>query len=347
MKKHLLFALGLAVVAGSFTACHSDDDGDGDGNVKSDFSANVQVMNMPAMFSNYTDKLGASAYMLSDGNINVFTFQSGTSTDNPIYNAFQGGSIDTPAEGTDGDENYVEVEKTALASSDFPKIYDAWYGGFTPTWKANADDDYYDLITPIDGTYSNDVNCLVANSGTICKAIFTKNLSSPFAYITMKKALKLKVQAPVIYKYLADAANKDDADAKSNLEAWELDLLPANTKIEVIVYGYVESFRMSNIKTALASLKAAGQGMAKGGKELGRVTLIETDANGKVTTLCDSWKEIVFSTQTYLGEVYMKVSTNGKDVTAEYFPADPKAAQTSLLNNVLVDDITFEGRSLF
>ncbi|MCQ2204186.1 MAG: hypothetical protein MJZ15_07070 [Bacteroidales bacterium] len=343
MKKHLLFALGLAVVAGSFTACHSDDDGDGDGNVKSDFSANVQVMNMPAMFSNYTDQLEASAYMLSDGNINVFTFQEGTSTDNPIYNAFQGGSIDTPAEGTDGDEYYAEVEKTALASSDFPKIYEAWYGGFTPTWKAAVDEDAYDLITPIDGTYSNDVNCLVANSGTVCKAIFTKNLSSPFAYITMKKALKLKVQAPKIYKDLKDAA-EGNKTALDNIDLWELDLLPANTKIEVIVYGYVESFRMSNIKTALASLKAAGQGMAKGGKELGRVTLIETDANGKVTTLCDSWKEIVFSTQTYLGEVYMKASTNGKDVTAEFFSTE---AQTSLLNNVLVDDITFEGRSLF
>ena len=124
--------------------------------------------------------------------------------------------------------------------------------------------------------------------------------------------------------------------------------LPANTKIEVIVYGYVESFNMTSIKNALASLKNAAAGAAKGGKELGRVTLIETDAEGKVTTLCDKWKEIKFASQTYLGEVYIKASTNGKDVTADFFTdAEDGKNNTSWLNNVLVDKIAFEGRSLF
>ncbi|MCQ2226314.1 MAG: hypothetical protein MJZ01_00185 [Bacteroidales bacterium] len=346
MKKHLIFALGLSIAACSLTACH-DDDGDDEngGNVVSDYSANVQVMTMPTMFSNFTDNLGAAAYMLSDGNINVFTYVSGTSAENPIVDAFNNATGVTE-EGEDGEES-VSVEKTALSNSDFPAIYEAWYGGFTATWPEKEDGDWYDMITPIDGTYANNYNCLIANPGTVCKAIFTKNLSSLMANISMKKAVSLNVQAPMIYKYLKDAAD-GNADAKSTIDAWDIQTLPANTKIEVIVYGYVESFNMTSIKNALASLKNAAAGAAKGGKELGRVTLIETDAEGKVTTLCDKWKEIKFASQTYLGEVYIKASTNGKDVTADFFTdAEDGKNNTSWLNNVLVDKIAFEGRSLF
>lgn len=347
MKKHLLFALGIACAATCLTACHDNDgDEDGDGNVASDF-ATVSVMQMPTMFSNFTNNLGATAYMLSDGNINLFTYVTGTAEENPIANAFQSGTVESTADGEEGTEDeYVDVEKTSLYDSDLPKIYEAWYGGFMPTWKvdeANDDLGAYDIVTPIDGTYANKKNCLVANPGLICKALFTKNISSVMANVTMKKALKLKVQAPKIYNDLKAAAEGDEKAKSSIVDGWGMTLLPANTKIEVIVYSYVESFKMSNIKTALNTIKTAGSQAAKGGKEIGRATLIETDANGKVTTICNSWNEIKFSSQTYLGEVYIKASTSGKDVTDEMLGTE---GTHSMLNYVLVDDITFEGRSL-
>lgn len=355
MKKHLLFALGVAFAAAPLTSCHGDEDGDG--NVVSDFSGNVEVMAMPSQLANYTDNLGASGYMLSDGSINVFTFVTGTSQDNAIYNAFFNGTetgTTTDTEEASEDDTYVDVEtgKDALGMTDYPKIYEGFYGGFMPTYQAAVGEDAYDIMNPIDGTYKNNKNCLLANPGQVCKAFFTKNLKSPMAHITMKKAIRLNVQANKMYEYLKLAANSPEStegqNAKAQLDAWGISLLPANTKINCIVYSYVSSFSIKNIKDAFNTIKNAVSQISGGGKEIGRVTLIETDANGQVTTLCDTWQTIEFSEKTYLGEVYLEARTNCTEENSYngVSATDDLLGNDSMLNYVLVDNITFEGRSL-
>lgn len=338
----MAFAL---VAAFGFTACHDDDDEDGDGNVVSNFSDNVTVGEMPSIFTKYTDNLGAVPYLLSDGNIQVFHFTTGTSTDNPVYNSFFA-TGETQVEGEDSEEKEsVAVVKSALDRKDFPNLYEYadgnyFYGGFTPTWAADKEEDAYDFVTPIDGTCHNQFNCLLANPGNICKALFTKNFSSPMAYVTMKKILSVDVQANMIYDYYA----KGDT---ANLEAWELPLtLPKNIRIEAVAYGYVKSFSINNLKTALETLKNAAGEIGKGGVEEGAVTLLETDENGKVINVCDKWETITFGTQTYMGEIYIRVidKATGKTADTDYLGTDGDYSQ---LNYVLVDKITFEGRSLF
>lgn len=353
MKKHLLFALGVALAATPLTSCHGDDE-DGDGNVSSDFSGDVEVMTMPKQLTNITDNMNATGYMLSDGSINVFTFVTGTSEDNAIYNSFFSGNPNvesTEGEGEEGaGEEYAEVEKTALDINDYPKIWEGgFYGGFLPTFNAEEGTEAYDIVKPIDGTYKNGKNCLIANPGTVCKALFTKNLSSPMAHLMLKKCCRLNVQANMMYKYLQLAANSPESaegqKAKANLDAWGIGLLPANTKINAVVYSYVTNFSITSIKDAFNTIKNLSSQIGHGGNEIGRVTLIETDADGKVTTLCDTWQTIQFSEKTYLGEVYLEARTldaEGKDknTTEDLLGTD------SMLNYVLVDDITFEGRSL-
>lgn len=342
MKKHLLFALGLAVAAGSLTACH-DDDGEDDGNVTSDFSDNVSVATFPNLMVKYVSNTGVVPYMLSDGNIQVFHYTTGEPENNPVYNSFfTSGNVEV--EGEDSGDESAAVEKTALSSSDFPKLYEEetgnyFYGGFTPTWGAKVGvDDAADFTVPIDGTYANNFNCLLANPGTFCKALFTKNFSSIMANIMLKKITSVSVQAPMIFDYYA----KKDT---SNISAWELPTtLPANIRIEAVAYGYVESFSVKKLSDALKALKDVASDVADGGTEEGAVTLIETDENSNVIKVCDKWETINFGKKTYLGEIYIRVidKKTGKKAATDYLGTD-----YAMLNYVLVDNIKFEGRSLF
>ncbi|MCQ2228492.1 MAG: hypothetical protein MJZ13_01955 [Bacteroidales bacterium] len=345
MKKHLLFALGIACAATCFTACHDDNgDEDGDGNVTSNFADNVSVATFPSMMVQYVSSTGVVPYMLSDGNIQVFHYTTGEPENNPVYNSFFA-TGSTVTEGEDSGDESVAVEKTALSSSDFPNLYEEstgnyFYGGFTPTWGAKVgEEDAADFTTPIDGTYANNFNCLLANPGMVCKALFTKNFSSIMANATLKKIMSVSVQAPVIYNSYA----KNDTET---LEAWSMPTtLPANIRIEAVAYGYVESFSIKKLSDALKALKGAASGVAAGGIEEGAVTLIETDENGKVTKVCDKWETIKFGKKTYMGEIYIRVidKKTGKTAETDYLGTE---GDYSLLNYVLVDKITFEGRSL-
>lgn len=345
MKKHLLFALGIACATTCLTACHDDkNDEEGDGNVSSNFADNVSVATFPNLLVQYVSNTGVVPYMLSDGNIQVFHYTTGTPEDNPVYNSFfKTGTVVT--EGEDEGEESVAVEKTALTATDFPSLYEEesgnyFYGGFTPTWGAKVgEEDAADFTAPIDGTYANNFNCLLANPGMACKALFTKNFSSPAAYLALKKIMSVSVQAPVIYNCYA----KNDTET---LEAWSLPTtLPANIRIEAVAYGYVDHFSIKNLKQALQTLKGVASGVAAGGTEEGAVTLIETDENGKVTKVCDKWETIKFGKKTYMGEIYIRVidKKTGKQAETDYLGTE---GEYSLLNNVLVDKITFEGRSI-
>lgn len=320
MKKYLQMAMAAAVVATGMTACHNDDDGDG--NYVASFESVAGLSTLPGM--GYMANLGLYQYAMSDAN---------GYTDAYIFTSAPYGNLNSEEATDDPNAGTTSVDVTQLAES--------YYGGFCPTtFAANSDEDNY---TPACGEYHSGNGALICNPGLACKALFSRHigadLSTLMGFMSVgKKVLGLWV-APTTEMAYVDPVRFEEAKQKFELD--NVEPLPANTRIEFVVYGYVESFDLSNFKKAVKTIKDAGAGMASGGKLAAVVTLVSSDANGKVTVNSD-WQYVDLSgTKAYLWEAALRVvDQNGKTV-------DSYSLTDEMTNYCLVDDITYESASLF
>lgn len=328
MKKHLLFALALSCAAFSLTACHDDDDENGDGG--SDYIADYTN---PKVNTNYAfDKIaGASG-------VSTFTFSDAQGYTDVYHYSTDGNSV----------KNYV-TEECKLPTSSIDSLSGSYYGGFYNTWfTADNEDEWF---TPINGTYhSGRKSALLCNPGTLCKAFFGKHLnfdlSTVLAKLTVGDAKCLYVCPTDIYSYLEPGADAEDEQLKAdNRDILGLEKLPANTRVEFTVYGYIESFRFTDWKSFLTEFKKiATDEIRSGGHKGTSVTIASADAEGKVT-VNKEWQKVDLSSigHCYLFEAYLSlVDANGKAVESTVYDF-----ANSYLNYVIVDDITYESKSIF
>jgi len=327
MKKHLLFALGVACAATCLTACHdSDGSDDEDGYVANFYSPKISESVFTKLL-NYTG-MGVYSYVLQDGGSGY--------VDVWHYNTLSSEDITSTGFDTTG---------VQLSHDYMDDLFQGFYGGFSPAWtSANDEENSLEYYLPISGTYHTESgsNALICNPGSVCKALFSKHLSGDFsallAAMSVGKLQKLYVQPNKCYKALYDET------FTSNYNGIDVAALPANTKIVFQIYGYVDHFNVSSFKEAINTIKNAASATASGGKLGGEIVLAESDSNGKVTVNTE-WQELDLSSleKYYLYEAYIKVinSTTGKD--SEY---TIDANTNTDLGYVWVDDITFESANI-
>ncbi|MBP5365577.1 MAG: hypothetical protein J6Y82_06610 [Bacteroidales bacterium] len=321
MKKHLLFALALTCGASLLlTSCHKDDDEDDDSDYVADYSS--PKVNTNVFFDKIAGSTGVSTFVFSDvnGNTDIYHYN----IDGPLVKAL----VD---------------EGLTLNAEIIDSIGNNFYGGFCPTWYAANDEDSY--FTPRCGTYHSGSGALLCNPGEYCRAIFSKHMTVDFAaltsYLTLKSIKKLYVALPDTYTALLDTAQEYRDDL-------EIAQLPKNTRIEFLVYGYVDSFRFNDFKSFLTAVQSGAKQAGQGGVKSQTITLAETDANGKVTLL-DGWAELDLTQNgvddCYIYEAYIRVvdTTTGKESTTYTISNDVN----TYLGYVLVDDITYASKSLF
>lgn len=324
MKKYLQMAMAAAVVATGMTACHNDDE-DGDGNYVADFTSVAGLSTIPGLSFLSDRTLGIYQYSMSDA--------SGY-TDAYIYTQGAYGALDS-------EEPQDEAGTTGTVS--VSQLADMYYGGFCPTtFAASSEEDY---CTPACGEYHSGNGALICNPGTVCRAIFSRHIGLDLSTLLGALSVGKKVQglwvAPTTEMAYVDGERFEAAKQKYDLSDLAIESLPAGYKIEFVVYGYVESFKLSNFKEAMNSIKDAGTSMAKGGKLAAAVTLASSDANGKVTVNTD-WQYVDLSgTKAYLWEATLRV-VNGSGQTVDSWLNDE-----NYTNYCLVDDITYESASLF
>lgn len=321
MKKHLLFALGLSVVAVSLTACHGDDD-DEDGIVATFNSPYIQYN--PA--NTLTSKMGVNSYVLSndDRKIDVYHFS------------------------TDDLSQYLDTTgETRIQSSKLEDMWNGFYGGFTPTYFTADNTEEY--AVPMCGTFHSGNSALICNPGMACRSIFSKHyplemamdnlISAGLAALTMGDAQELWVAPTDYYQALTNEQYASDLDVAQ---------LPANHRIEFVVFGYVKSFSFKNMKELITTTVNAAKQVGEGGTECASVAVLaETDANGAVTINKD-WQKIDLSADKfghhYLFETYIRVIDKATGSESKSYTID--ASTNSSLGYVLVDDITFEAKGL-
>lgn len=323
MKKTAFYAFMMAAVVGtSFTACHGDDDEEGDDSyVASFYSPKISE----SVFTKLTSYAGLYSYVLQDGGsgyVDVWHYNAKTPTE-IIESGFD-------STGVTLDHNYML------------ELFSNSQGGFTPAWTSANDtrDNQVPFYLPVSGTYHspNGTNALICNSGMICKALFSKHLSGDFdallAAMSVGKLQKLYVQPNACYKALIDSSNFN----------YEVDItaIPANHKVVFRIYGYVDSFNASSFKKAINTIKDAGKSVSNGGKLGGEIVLAEADKDGKVTVNTE-WQEMDLSAleKYYLYEAYVTVvDGQGRESTSYTIENNPD------LGYVWVDDLTFESANL-
>lgn len=317
MKRTLLNIAVLACTSTVFTACHKDDeDGEKWGNYVSNFSN-------PFIEESIIGK--ASAQM----GVNTYYLTSPEFCDVYCYSAADKAAL-------------IELMNTdaSLTSEGVKYLGENFYGGFTPTWFAANDtteDNPLWYLTPISKSYYSNSSALLVNPGEVCKALFSKHIAadvkSLMSALLVDEISCMYVCAPKIYEALENN-NQGNYEWIDNYVA-----LPAGNSIQLVVYGYVDSFNVSNWTKTLNTFKNAFKQAAQGGALCAQpITLASADANGKVT-VNKEWQKMDLTDldDFYLFEVYIRVvDANGK-VNNEYaLPDDLKYA--------LIDDITFTGR---
>lgn len=327
-KRFSIMALAL-VAAFGFTACHDDDDEDENSATVSNFdgSANIGA----SMFNSLSSKMGVTACYITDDNqiADLYTFS--TMSTEQISEAC--GTISP-----DG--------KTVAFSADGLAVYgeEAWYGGFCPTWFAADDEEqvYLPACRSYNGTHTG---ALLCNPGTACKTIFTRHMAADLTS-AMAAIKKLKVNS--LYVCPVEAYNYINDNENTRWEGgYDLTALPANHEIQFVVYGYVNHCNISNIQSAISSLKAAATEVGQGGKMCEKpAVLAKTDGEGKLTVNKD-WQKLDLSSikDCYLLECAIRVvdTTTGK--TSKTYVIDGENNED--LNYVLISDIAFTGRSFF
>lgn len=322
--------MALALVAAfGFTACHDDDSEDENSATVSNFdgSANIGA----SMFNSLSSKMGVTACYITDDNqiADLYTFS--TMTTEQISESCGTLSTDgkTVAFSTDGLVTYGE---------------EAWYGGFCPTWFTASDETqiYVPACKVYNGTHTG---ALLCNPGTACKTIFTRHMAADLSS-AMAAIKKLKISS--LYVCPIDAYNYIGAsDDKKPYDGFSADSIPANHEIQFVVYGYVQHCNISNIQSAISSLKSAATEVGQGGTMCeAPAVLAKTDEKGNLT-VNKNWQKLDLSSikDCYLLECAIRVvdTTTGK--TSKTYVIDSDNNED--LNYVLVSDIAFTGRSFF
>lgn len=321
MKKHLLFALGVACAATCLTACHdSDDEDDSDGFTATFSSPYIQYLPINTL-SSYA---GVTAYALSDDEhkIDVYHFS------------------------TDDLSQYLDTTgETRIASKHLEPLWNGFYGGFTPTYfSANNTEEY---AVPMCGEFHSGSSALICNPGMACRSVFSKHypmemnltnaISAAAAALTLGDASSLYVCPTDYYTALIDSSYRT---------ALSIEALPANHRIEFVVYGYVEHFSFSNMKELISTTVTAAKQVGDGGTECSDVKVIaETDDKSNVTINKD-WQKVDLSSigHCYLLEAYIRVVDKSTGKTSKTYSID--ASTNSNLGYVLVDDISFETKGI-
>lgn len=314
MKKHLLFALALTCATSfTLTACHDDDDDEGPKTYVMDYSK--PKVNTTGAFDMIANKTGVSTFTLSDalGYSDVYFF----STDGAKVKEYATQSAD------------LTLSEAALDS-----IYTTYYGGFFPTWFMSGDSTEW--FAPYSRTYKSGNGALLCNPGLVCRALFSKHiqvdLTAALSMLLLDEIEGLYVNTTSIYELFEE----EEGNAELRAELGIADL-PANSRIEFVVYGYVDSFSFNSFSTFLSTLKDGASQIASGGHEGTPVVLAETDADGKTTVKVKDWTYVDLDNidDCYLFEAYIRiVDANGKTI-------DTYDMNNSYLNYVLVDDITY------
>ena len=305
MKKHLLFVLGLSLVAGSLTACHDDDDDDSASDYVLDYTTAAVGSSIVSNISSYA---GCYVYTICDANTytDLYTFSTASSFDDIT------------------DENgYLDA---SLA-------YNNWYGGFTPTAVAANDED--DPYTPISGAYHSGTGALLVNQGSVCRSVFSKHIAADIStlssYLLLDGLKGFYVQPTYYYSLLNDS---------STLAEYSIEQLPANHKIQLCVYGYLkDSFSFNSFKNFLSSLKNSVAETGSGVLSSSVIDLASADENGNVTVLEDwEYADLSDLNDYCMYEVYIRVvGSDGKTSSSTYTLPDE-------LNVVLIDDVTFAAK---
>lgn len=314
MKKQLLFALALSGVASfTFTACHDDDDEEGPKTYVMDYS--TPKVNTTGAFDMIANKTGVSTFTLSDGlgYSDVYFF----STD-----------------GAKVKEYATQSESLTLSEAALDSIYTTYYGGFFPTWFMSGDSTEW--FVPYSGTYHSGNGALLCNPGLVCRALFSKHIqadmSAALSLLLLDEIEGLYVNTTSIYELLEEG--EGNAELREEIGIAEL---PKNSRIEFVVYGYIDSFSFNSFSSFLGALKSGATQVANGGKAGTPIVLAETDANGKTTVKVKDWTYVNLDNidDCYLFEAYIRiVDANGKTI-------DTYDLNNSYLNYVLVDDITY------
>lgn len=314
MKKYLLIA--LSTFALTFTACHDDDDEEGSGDYV--MSYETPKVNTTGIFDMIANTTGVS----------TFTFSDAMNYSDLYFFSNNGQMVKDYA---------TQSADLSLTGAALDSLFGTYFGGFYPTWYAANDEEQW--FTPYNETYHSGNGALICNPGLVCRALFSKHmqadLSTAMSYILLKDIKCLYINTTSIYKLFEE--EEGNAELRKELEIADL---PANSRIEFLVYGYVDSFRFNDFKSFLSALKGGATQVASGGKAGTAVTVAETDANGKTTVKVKDWTRVDLGniSDCYLFEAYLRiVDNNGKTI-------DTYDLNGSWLNYILVDDITYNGR---
>jgi len=322
MKKTAFYAFMMAAVVGtSFTACHGDDDEDGDGDVVATFaSPYIQYLPVQALSS----KVGVNAYALSDDEHKIDVYHFNTD-DLSAY-------LDTTGE-------------TRISSQYLSKMWEGFYGGFTPTYCAANDENEY--AVPMCHEFHSGNSALICNPGAACRSLIAKNyplemdltnlISSGLAALTVGDAKELYVCPTDYYTALTNSTVASELGITA---------LPANHRIEFVMYGYVKSFSFTNFKQLLNTITEAGKSVGDGGEKCSDVKILaETDAEGNLT-VNKEWQKVDLSDigHYYLLEAYIRVVDKETNKESSTYQID--ASNNTYLGYVVIDGITFESKSI-
>ena len=321
MKKTAFYAFMMAALVGtSFTACHDDDD-DEDGSF-SDTQANFANTTIDAsIIGKASGQLGLETYVLtSDEGIDVYS-----------YSTLPQGTII---------ENYFD-ENGHITPEGIAALGENFYGGFTPTWqKANNSDEenpYAYLLPANKSSYNSGSSALICNPGLVCRAFFSKHLG-----LDAKSLQAAGLIGDAKYLYVSPIAIYNELETGNEEGLIENYVaLPADNKIQVVVYGYVDSFDVTNLNKTLNSFKGAFASATSGGTLCADIKDIAVaDGEGKVT-VNKEWQKIDLSSLSdyYLFEIDIRVVGKDGKTNKDYELSDD-------LKLILVDDITFESKGI-
>lgn len=298
MKKFLTMAAALAF-AFNLTACHDDDD---DSDYVADFTEVKAASTIPGI-STVGNYAGVHSYMLSDasGYTDIYTFTQS--------------SVDT-------------TEFPMTVKEDFAE---GWYGGMCPTWFTATDEETY--FTPACGEFHSGTGCVIANPGTVCRALFSKHFAVDFqsalSFLMLEDIKGLYVCPTDAYNYLTTEEGRTELEITNPTSA---------CKIQFCVYGYVDSFRFSNFKTFISALTGAAGSIGKGGKMCSNTVDLAT-FDGSTWTVNKDWQYLDLEPidDFYMFEAYIRVvDTNDKVITTF------EVSDENMLNYACIDDITYE-----
>lgn len=340
----MAFAL---VAAFGFTACHDDDDDDDEN------SATVSNFNQSAtigqsIFDNVTNKANLTTCYFTDGDeiADFYTFSTASvadiaamgtmNTDGKTCTLNQQG-LSLYGEGVDTDEECIDP---------------VYAGGFCPTWFGATDNTPY---APACGKFNNGNGALLCNPRMLLRPFFSRHmaldLTSLMSAIRKLKINSLYVCPSDVYNYIG----KSDDDTPYDYEGIAPEALPADHQIQFVVYGYVNSFSINNIQSAISTLKGATSSVANGGTMCANpIVLAETDSNGNLT-VSKEWQKMDLTDlkDYYLFEAAIRVYDKTTQKTSEKYAIGTQASvgeettsSNDYLNYVLVSDVAFTGRSL-